>query len=97
MTDVTVTFEWDSPQGGGPETIVDYYRITITPPQLSPSSDLTNTTIWNATLNYNQTYTVSITAINCVGESETLPLPFTLEYGKIQDVFCILSIVLLLS
>ena len=81
VTNVIVTFEWDYP----PKAIVDSYRITISSPRLSPTSEYISTTIRNATLNYNQTYAASITAINCAGESGTLLLPSTLEYSKCDN------------
>jgi hypothetical protein len=84
VEDVTVRFEWDLPLGSGAEAIVDDYRISISPTQLLPNSNLTNVIYWNATLNYNQTYTANITAINCVGESEILQLPFSFEYSKLN-------------
>lgn len=85
ISDLTITFEWDSPRGDGPEVIIDRYIITITPRPLSsyevsilPGSYL----IWNVTLDYNTSYTATITAENCAGQSETLVHPSTIEYGN---------------
>ena len=81
VSDVTVIFEWNLPQGSGPQVVVDYYRISITPAQLFPDSSVSHSLTWNATLDYNTTYTANITAINCAGESETYLLPYSFEYS----------------
>ena len=66
----TITFEWDPPQGRGPEAIVDYYSILVTPRPLShPPSNIVYFTPWNVTLDYNIVHTATITAVNCAGES----------------------------
>lgn len=78
---VTVSFEWNPAEDSDHEAI-DYYRITISPTQLFPISDVVTSLAWNATLEYNTIYTVNITAINCIGESEAYLLPFNIEYGK---------------
>ena len=71
----TITFEWDPPPGSGPEAIVDYYSIIVTPRPLShPILNIVFSTLWNVTLNYNIEHTAIITAVNCAGESS----PFTL-------------------
>ena len=68
--DITVHYEWDPPVGGGPEAIVDYYNVTITPTPLSNlTSNLVYSTSWNVTLKYNVQYTTSTTSLNCAGES----------------------------
>ena len=54
---------------------MDYYPITVTPRPLShPVSNIVYSTPWNVTLNFNIEYTVTITAVNCAGESS----PFVL-------------------
>ena len=79
---VIVTFEWDLPQGMGPEFVVDYYRITILSASLShPIMNSVDSTIWNVTLNYNTIYRANISAINCAGESEISPLIDPFQYG----------------
>ena len=83
---ITVTFEWDPPQGSGPEVVVDYYRIAISPAPLShPSINSVNSSAWNVTLDYNTPYTANITAVNCAGESSSYSLE-NIEYGM-----CILT------
>ena len=83
---ITVTFEWDPPQGLGPEVVVDYYRITISPAPLShPSINSVNSSVWNVTLNYNAPYTANITAVNCAGESSFSSLQIN-EYGMCTHV-----------
>lgn len=81
VQDSTATFEWDPPQGRGPEVVVDYYMISITPGPLS--HNIVDSLIWNVSLHYNTAYIVNITAINCAGESETSVLT-GIEYGKLQ-------------
>ena len=84
VDDLTVTFEWDEPQGSGPEAIVDNYTVTITPMPLFPLevNVLPNSVLsLNARLNYNTTYMVSIIAENCAGESDIFLHP-VIEYGE---------------
>lgn len=82
---LTVTFEWDVPQGNGPETVVDTYTIIISPRPLSSSSNAIvvpkSPQALNVTLNYNTYYTISITAENCAGESEAFLYPNVTRYG----------------
>ncbi len=68
MLNITVTLQWDSPPGRGPEAIVDNYTITITPSH--PISNVVLASPWNVTLNYDVVYIATITAVNCAGESE---------------------------
>ena len=82
---ITVTFEWDSPPGSGPETIVDNYTIVITPAPVShPISNVVLASPWNVTLNHNTLYTATITAVNCGGESEAFILS-NFEFSKNMD------------
>ena len=68
----TITFEWDPPQGMGPEVIVDYYLIFISPAPLShPILNNVSSSPWDVTVNYNTLYSVNITAFNCAGQSGT--------------------------
>ena len=81
-SNTTVTLEWDLPQGSGAEAIVDFYNISITPRPLShPKWNAVYSAPWNVTLSYNVEYTVTITAVNCAGESNTVVLP-NVEYSK---------------
>ena len=85
FSNLTLTFEWDGPQGSGPQAIVDYYTIAITP---EPLSSLNITRVpnspqaFNATLSYNVNYEVAITAGNCAGESNSFVFSNQLLYGK---------------
>ena len=68
---VTVRFEWDLPRGNGPETVVDFFLISIYPMPLShPFNNTVYSTSWNTTIAYNLDYTTLVTAVNCAGESE---------------------------
>ena len=89
MTDseVLVLFEWDKPQGSGPQAIVDYYTITISPSPLYPSNVtvLPSTSLaLNVTLGYNILYRATISAENCAGESEIFVFPRLIEYSMLQ-------------
>ena len=84
----TLTFEWDSPQGIGPETIVDNYTITISPsPPLQPNKYRVMQPPWIVTLTHNTIYSINITAANCAGESAAFEFS-EIEYGKqMKSVF----------
>ncbi len=94
-TNLTLAFEWDGPQGSGPQAIVDAYIIAIAPGSLSPSgiNMLPNSPqIFNVTLNYNTSYTAAIAAVNCAGESTTFVYPANIEYGtKLEEIMTITS------
>ena len=77
----TITFEWDSPPGDGPEAIVDKYLVFIKPRPLSHPEMNFVTAPWNVTVRYNVKYTATITAINCAGESSPFLLP-NIEYSE---------------
>ena len=78
----TVTLDWDPPQGMGPELVVDYYRIIISPAPLSHTMiNLVESSPWNVTLDYNVIYMANITAINCAGETEAFLLT-NIEYSE---------------
>ncbi len=79
--DTTVMFEWDPPNGSGPEAVVENYIISILPmPDSHPISNVVNTTSWNVTLDYNVVYNATITAQNCAGKSEINVLT-NIQYG----------------
>ena len=66
----------------GPEAIVDYYTISIIPKPLSHPSHVVVTTFpWSVTFAHNILYFVYVTAVNCVGNSNTLQLT-PIEYSK---------------
>ena len=94
---MTVTFEWDEPQGSGPESVVDNYIITVYPRPLSLPSDVimlpNSSQALNVTLTYNTVYRATITAENCVGRSETLQYPNMIEYGTINSTKLMTSII----
>ena len=78
----TATFVWDPPRGMGPEVIVDYYWISISPrPRSHPVSNLVYSSPWNVTVDYNITYNANITAVNCAGKGETVQLS-NIKYGE---------------
>ena len=86
----TVTFDWDPQQGVGPEVIVDYYKIIISPTPLSHTRiNLVESSPWNVTLGYNTMYTANIIATNCAGESGSLLLS-GINYGN--TLFCSIKI-----
>ncbi len=74
-------FEWDPPNGSGPEAVVENYKISILPMPVShPISNVVDNTSWNVTLDYNVIYSATITALNCAGES--IPNVLTnIQYG----------------
>lgn len=87
MLETTVTFEWDPPQGSGPEAVVDNYTISISPRPLShPCTNVVHgvqSLVWSATLAHNTMYTLNITAVNCEGQSDPYNFP-QIEYGKLN-------------
>ena len=79
---ITITLEWIPPQGSGPNTIVDAYKVTIMPkPLSSPVSNIIRVTSWNVTLSYNSIYTAMIIAENCAGVSVPVTLG-NIEFRK---------------
>ena len=82
------TLRWDQPQGdGGPESIVDYYEILVISPTGSlVSIEMIFTPIKNITLDYNVNYTVSVVAVNCLGESYPAQKHFMFSKRKIYVV-----------
>ena len=74
-------FEWDPPNGSGPEAVVENYIISILPmPASHPISNSVNSTSLNVTLDYNVIYNATITALNCAGESDPNVLN-NIQYG----------------
>lgn len=91
-TNTTIAFKWDPPHGSGPEAIVDYYTLSITPPPLSHPCmmvfDMIQSRQWNATLAHNTMYSINLTAVNCRGRSDALT--YSIEYSKIVTLkFCL--------
>ena len=83
---VTVQFEWNEPQGAGPQTVVDSYNVTITSSSSTENFLLSNQTFaLNFTLNYNTNYTATISAENCIGVSEVFVHP-RIEYGTVHII-----------
>ena len=97
ILNTTVRFEWDPPQGRGPEAVVDFYQISIVPKPLSHAiTSVAYSILWNATIAYNMEYTVSITAVNCAGESNPFVLS-GLEFSKNLMSTCSLVNIMKLS
>ena len=70
------------PGGSGPEAIVDNYTISVSPqPPYQPTVNRVRSSPWNVTLTHNVEYAINITAINCVGRSQTTSL-HTVEFGE---------------
>ena len=68
----TVTLEWDlSPA-------VDFYWVTVEPS--ASNREMVYSSPWNVTLEYNVTYNISVSAVNCNGESQ----PLYIRYGMQQ-------------
>ena len=85
VSNLTVTFGWDQPQGSGPEAVVDYYYVVITSSTSSQSNVFVlpgSSQALNVTLNYNTMYSVVISAENCAGRSESFVYPSTIEYSR---------------
>ena len=78
----TISLQWNPPEGSGSATVIDKYILSVTPKPVShPISNEVYSTIWNVTLNYNTVYTATITAVNCVGKSNTTELS-GIQYSK---------------
>ena len=98
VANTTVTFQWEPPQGEGPQAVVDYYLFSVFPQPLSQpvAANISNIFLsWNVTVEYNTSYFVNITAGNCAGDSETAVLPTIIEFSK--SLNCILITVVSLS
>ena len=80
----TVTFEWDlPPMQEGLEGCAINYSISITPAPVShPATSVVSSPSWNVTLAHNVPYSVNLTAINCIGASNTTVLPGIIEISK---------------
>ena len=86
VTNVTVTFQWEPPQGGGPQAVVDYYLLSVFPQPLSQPiiGNISGTLIsWDVTMQYNTRYSANVTAVNCAGNSETAVLPMDIEFSEL--------------
>ena len=85
VTNINVTFEWDLPQGGGPEVVIDYYLLSVFPRPLSQpiTANISRSLLsWEVTVEYTVIYSANITAINCAGGSETAILPTVIEFSR---------------
>lgn len=80
--DTAISLSWDLPSGRGPENIVDYYMIHVTPLPVSHPGSLHFVPFppWNMTVEYYKHYTISISAVNCAGESDRV----IIEFGRNQ-------------
>ena len=67
-----VALDWDPiPLGTGPEVTVDNYILYISSSLMSePLINVTDSPPVNITLDHNVLYSISLTALNCAGESE---------------------------
>ena len=75
---------WDPPTGSGSELIIKEYIVTIFPKPIShPITNVAFSSPFYATLNYNITYDVTITAVNCVAEAIPSILN-NIEYNNIE-------------
>lgn len=84
MYNTTITLQWDPPGGEGPEAVVDFYTISISPAPLHPDTNMLNFSLsWNVTLAHNVIYTINITAGNCAGESDPFVLP-DIEFSRLE-------------
>ena len=85
----TITFEWDPPQGSGPEAIVDRYSILLTPRPLSHQSlNVLYSSPLTVTVRYNVEHTAVITAVNCAGESSPSTL-LNIEFSEcVMVMYC---------
>ena len=84
LRSVVITFQWEPPQGGGPQTVVDYYLLSVSPRPLSQpiTANVSGTLVfWNVTLEYNTSYSANITAVNCAGNSGTAVIE-AIEFSK---------------
>ena len=68
---------------GGPDTVVDFYIVSISPAPLShPVVNTINTASLAVTVEYNTVYSVNVTSVNCAGMSEMLISPRSIEYSE---------------
>ena len=82
LSNTTITFSWDLPQGSGVRTIVDDYIFSISPKPLShPITNVLKSASINVTLEYNLEYTALLEAVNCAGKSDTIFL--NVEFGML--------------
>lgn len=69
---ITVTLEWDQPNGTGAEFFIESYSISLSP-QLEVYTYIFMKTL-NVTLDYNVNYTAAVVSVNCAGESSPILL-----------------------
>ncbi len=64
-----MTVQWDPPTDNGGRDVLTY-TVTLSPPTQLSATVLTSTSV-TVTAQYNVSYTVSIVATNCAGNSTT--------------------------
>ena len=83
---VNVTFEWNQPEGDGPEYIIDSYHITILPQPVTHQNIpivVYSFTSLDVGLEYNTLYNATIVSVNCVGQSPNVTLS-DIHYGNFR-------------
>lgn len=82
---ISVTITWEEAVGIGPEYVIDYYSITVTPPTIDGNSSFEVTLQASLSisikLTYNVEHIVDFFAVNCVGLSE--PISLIAYYSKL--------------
>ena len=89
---ITVVVQWGYPQsdGGAP---VDNYTFNLVEPRAVCFSTITSVQpMANFTLSYNEEYTVSIAATNCVGTGGTVSLNISESEGEHARCECTVGI-----
>ena len=78
-TTITVNIDWDPPvnNGGG---AVDSFTVETSPETATVCGRVTSGTTATLVLPYNERYVVSVTAVNCVGNS-TSAMTDPVEFG----------------
>ena len=64
-----MTLQWDPPSDSGGVTVS--YEVTVSPPGLTLITDGNNLTV---SLNYSTLYDVTVSAVNCAGNSDPTSL-----------------------
>lgn len=79
----SIDLAWDVPEGG---TVVDHYLISLSPPPPSQAMDImVPVPLLSIVLNTSiATYTTSVTAVNCNGNSPAITLDIDLSKCMLQ-------------